>query len=76
MSSAKWRPLCPGGDELNVFCDVHLIVISPEVIINLTRNMLSEITFLKSLSHFPGANDLIFNTFNTKNVKTHCILMC
>ena len=41
-----------------VFCSLHLRAISKEVLMNLIRNMCSEITLSKLLPDLPGVNDL------------------
>ena len=43
----------------NVFCVIYTRTLSQEVLLNIIRNMCSEITLLKFLPHLPGANELI-----------------
>ena len=43
-----------------VFCGIRLRAISQEVFMNLSRNMCSAITMIKSSLHLPGANELIW----------------
>ena len=40
-----------------IFCDIHLRVLSQEMLINLIRSMYSNNTFLKLLTHLWGANE-------------------
>ena len=45
-------------DSSKVFYDIHLTVISQEILINLNRNVWSGITLFKLLPHPAGANEL------------------
>ena len=46
----------------NLFRGIHSRAISRDLLMNLTRNMCSEITFLELTPHLPGANYLISRT--------------
>ena len=60
------EPMLTSSD---VFCGIHFRVISQEMLINLIRNMCSEIVLLKSPPHLPATSELTLSPLIITSIK-------